>query len=241
MKLPKIKQKYFLFPVIVLGIILAWLGFYDTGDKQSTGDGSRAKVIQVIDGDTFRINGDEKIRLLGIDAPEEGDCYYGQAQAALKELVEDKVVRLDKDIEEQDKYDRLLRYVILEKEAEDNLLVNDYLVRQGFAFDTSSSPNNRYRDLLSSAEEEAKREGRGLWLACDYAKTADLREQNNLPADPNCIIKGNISEKGFGKTYLIPGCDNYETVKIDKRKGEGYFCTESEAIKAGFKKATNCP
>jgi len=68
-----------------------------------------------------------------------------------------------------------------------------------------------------------------------------LREKDSGPSDPECIIKGNISEKGYGKTYLIPGCDNYKNVKIDQRKGEKYFCTEEEAFEAGFRKATNCP
>ena len=145
------------------------------------------------------------------------------------------------DISEKDKYDRLLRYVILEREGEDNLFVNDYLVRQGLAIDIGIPPDNRYRDLLSSAGEEAKRERRGLWGKCETKEVLSLREEDSVPQDPNCNIKGNISEKGYGKTYLIPGCDNYKSVKIDLRKGEQYFCTEQEALDAGFRKATNCP
>lgn len=198
-------------------------------------------VSEVIDGDTVKLKDGTRVRLIGIDSPEKGSCYYEESRAELKRLIEGKVARLDKDITDKDRYDRLLRYIILEKEGEDNLFINDYLVRQGMAFDISSPPDNRYRDLLSSAEEEAKRERRGLWANCDYEKTADLREKDSLPENPNCNIKGNISEKGYGKTYLIPGCDNYKTVKIDTKKGEQYFCSEQEAIQAGFRKAANCP
>jgi len=114
-------------------------------------------------------------------------------------------------------------------------------VRQGLAIDIGIAPDNRYRDLLSSAGEEAKRERRGIWENCDRDEALSLREEDSLPQDPSCNIKGNISEKGYGKTYLIPGCDNYNSVKIDTRKGEQFFCTEEEAVTAGFRKATNCP
>ena len=195
----------------------------------------------ITDGDTFKINNNTRIRLLGIDAPEKNECYYQESRQALIDLIEHKEIKLEKDITDKDRYDRWLRYAILIKKNEDNMLVNDYMVRQGYAITTSIAPDNRYRDLLSTAQEKAKKNNLGLWAACDYETENPLREQDSGPTNPDCIIKGNISEKGFGRTYLIPGCDNYNTVKIDTRKGEAYFCTEEEAIQAGFRKATNCP
>ncbi|MFH1890856.1 MAG: thermonuclease family protein, partial [Candidatus Kuenenbacteria bacterium] len=84
-------------------------------------------VESVIDGDTFwtEINVDKKadetdnnsgsvkVRFYNIDAPEKGECYYEESRQALIDLIQGKYVRLIKDISEQDKYDRLLRYVIL--------------------------------------------------------------------------------------------------------------------------------
>jgi micrococcal nuclease len=207
---------------------------------QNLPDG-KVYVAEVIDGDTFKLQNGTKVRLIGIDTPEKGECYYEEARDELRKLIGGKIVRMDKDISDKDKYDRLLRYIILEREGEDNLFINDYLVRQGLAVDIGIAPDNRYRDLLSSAREEAKRERRGLWVNCDQKETLSLREEDSLPEDPSCNIKGNISEKGYGKTYLIPGCDNYKSVKIDLRKGEQYFCTEQEALSDGFRKATNCP
>jgi len=121
-------------------------------------------------------------------------------------------------------------------------LVNSHIVRLGYARAVASPPDNRYRDLLISAQEEALRENRGLWQACDYEdELSDRREKDDQPPGPDYIIKGNISTRGFGKTYLLPGCDNYKTVKIDFSKGERYFLTEADAVEAGFRKATNCP
>ena len=201
-------------------------------------------VKEVIDGDTIKIADNIRIRLIGINSPDRGECYYEEARVFAKELLEGKKVRLEKDISGEDIYNRLLRYVVLLNDEPEgsNLLINDYLVRQGYAQSVASPPDNRYRDLLSSAQEEAIRENRGLWDECDYKRENEgLREQDSPPPSSDCIIKGNISEKGYGKVYLIPGCDNYNLTKIDTRKGESYFCTEKEAEAAGFRKATNCP
>jgi len=230
----------FLFSVFF--ILVGFLGGLTAAKKQNLNN--IFVVKEVIDGDTIKIDDNIRIRLIGINAPDKGECFYQEARDFTKKLLEGKEVRLEKDISGKDVYNRLLRYVVLlatDPEG-DNLLINDYLVREGYAQTVASPPDNRYRDLLSSAQEEAIRDGRGLWEECDYERENEgLREQNNLPQDPKCIIKGNISEKGYGKTYLFQGCDNYNLTKIDFRKGESYFCTEEEAEAAGFRKATNCP
>lgn len=52
-----------------------------------------------------------------------------------------------------------------------------------------------------------------------------------------CNIKGNISGE---KIYHLPGCTSYEKTTIDESKGEKWFCSEKEAIDAGWRKAKNC-
>jgi micrococcal nuclease len=234
--------------IVITMTILGFFGIYFVAtlvdvpeDITEDVSGEGIRVLSVIDGDTFKIEDNVRVRLIGIDTPERGDCYYDEATEELRNLIEGKVVKLDKDISDTDRYDRLLRYVVIEREGEDNLFVNDHMIRNGFAFDISSAPDNRYRDMFSSASEIAKRERLGLWNVCEYEEVVKLGETDSGPTDPDCIIKGNISEKGYGKTYLIPNCDNYNTVKIDTKKGESYFCTEEEAEDAGFRKATNCP
>jgi micrococcal nuclease len=201
-----------------------------------------AQVSFVIDGDTIVLENNQRVRLLGLDTPEKNECFYSEARDYLISLVDGETVRLEKDLTDMDKYDRLLRYVILPSDDKDDILVNELLVRNGYALTLSISPDIRYRDLFSSAQEEAKREQRGLWGVCgDLPETNEAREQDSDPPSEECNIKGNISEKGFGKTYLFPGCDNYNTVKIDPRKGEQYFCSTQEAAAAGYRQATNCP
>ncbi|KKU14703.1 MAG: Micrococcal nuclease-like protein nuclease [Candidatus Jorgensenbacteria bacterium GW2011_GWA2_45_9] len=221
----------------------------DTGGPVGANvDSGLVEVGKVIDGDTFVLEDGTKVRLIGIDAPEEAECYFEESSSYLKWIIAGKNIKLEKDISGADEYGRLLRYAIVPSSdaAEDNLLVNEALVRDGFARRKQSPPDNRYRDLLAAAEAEAKKNERGLWKECaailDVSSGAnEEREIDTPPPSPECVIKGNISEKGYGKTYLVPGCDNYEKTKIDTRKGEQYFCSESDAVAGGFRKAENCP
>lgn len=115
------------------------------------------KVSRVIDGDTIKLKTGESLRYIGIDTPESG-CFAAEATAKNKELVEGKEVRLEKDVSETDKYDRLLRYVYI-----DDILVNDYLVRNGYAHVATFPPDVKYQDQFLEAEREARENNRGLW------------------------------------------------------------------------------
>ena len=63
-----------------------------------------SQVSKVIDGDTITLENGEKVRLIGIDTPERGQCYYKEAKLRLTELVLNKKVELEKDITNRDKY-----------------------------------------------------------------------------------------------------------------------------------------
>ncbi len=124
-----------------------------------------ATVERVIDGDTFVLTSGEKVRYIGIDAPEitgpqrkTAECFGVEASEANKKLLEGKEVKLEKDSSETDKYQRLLRYVYL-----GDIFVNDYLVRNGYAEAVSFPPDVKYQKILAEAEQEAKRENRGIW------------------------------------------------------------------------------
>ena len=113
-------------------------------------------VIKVIDGDTIAIEGGAVIRYIGIDTPETVhpskpvQCFGVEASAKNKELVEGKRVRIEKDISEVDKYNRLLRYIWI-----GDVFVNDYLVRQGYAYASTYPPDVKYTDQFIKAQEEA--------------------------------------------------------------------------------------
>jgi endonuclease YncB( thermonuclease family) len=68
-------------------------------------------VTHVVDGDTIDLGNGERVRLVGIDTPEVGQCGYDEATAKMERLVLGKRVRLFESDEDRDRYDRLLRYV----------------------------------------------------------------------------------------------------------------------------------
>ena len=132
-------------------------------------------VTKVIDGDTFyiKINGaDVSVRMIGIDTPETVDprravgCFGKKASEETKRLIEGKQVLLTKDITDTDKYNRLLRYVFLPISGGENLFINDYLVRQGFAKNSTYPPDVKYNDRFLAAEKEARENLRGMWQEC---------------------------------------------------------------------------
>lgn len=121
-------------------------------------------VVRVIDGDTIELETGEKVRYIGIDTPEtkhpsvDIECYGKEASDKNKELVEGKGVRLEKDVSETDKYNRLLRYIYI-----DNIFVNEYLVKEGFAKSSSYPPDIKHQDQLKEAEKYARENNKGLW------------------------------------------------------------------------------
>ena len=129
-----------------------------------------ARVLRVIDGDTILVEvggREERVRYIGVDTPETvapdrpPGCFGPEASAANAALVEGKVVQLERDVSDRDRFGRLLRYVYV-----DGTLVNDELVRDGYATATTFPPDVRENARLRSREREARHAGRGLWSAC---------------------------------------------------------------------------
>ena len=205
------------------------------------------RVVRVVDGDTIEveINGKtEPVRYIGIDTPETVDprkpvqCFGVEASKKNKELVEGKLVRLEKDITDLDKYKRLLRYVWL-----GDTLINQELVMQGYAKSYSYPPDIKYQDKFVAAEKKAREDKLGLWTACASVTapvTLATPAAQAATANPSCTIKGNISAAGE-KIYHLQGCSSYAKTTIDESRGERWFCSEQEAQSAGWRRALNCP
>jgi len=121
----------------------------------------RAKVTAVIDGDTIEIEGRERVRYIGIDTPEIDECYGPEATKANRELVEGKEVILIRDVENQDKYNRLLRYVIA-----DGRFVNAELVRLGYAEARFYGESVMFQQVLTLFGRYAMEQKVGLWGQC---------------------------------------------------------------------------
>ncbi len=129
-----------------------------------------------IDGDTITVqaaNGRrESVRLVGIDTPETGqgsralECYGPEASDFTAGLLSGiDTVWLEQDIEDRDRYDRLLRYVWFERNGQ-VYLANEAIIRSGAAERFRDTPNRRYVDQLVAAETFARDHEYGQWGAC---------------------------------------------------------------------------
>ena len=78
-----------------------------------------------------------------------------------KELVEGKTISMRKDVSETDRYKRLLRYIWV-----GDIFVNEYLAREGFAYQATFPPDVAYVELFHKAVEEARTNNKGLWSSC---------------------------------------------------------------------------
>jgi len=157
----KIKyQKFVVFAVIAILVIGYALYFYQTRDMVE----EYAVVKRVIDGDTILLDNGYRVRYIGIDTPEtvhpekKVECFGKQASDKNRELVEGKKIKLIKDISNTDKYGRLLRYVYV-----DEIFVNDYLVKNGYAYTSTYLPDIKYLKQFKQSEKEARKNQSGLW------------------------------------------------------------------------------
>jgi endonuclease YncB( thermonuclease family) len=194
---------------------------------------------KVIDGDTIRIHG-AKIRLHGIDAPEsaqvckaEGKSYRcgTSATLALARRIAGKPVSCDE--RDKDRYGRIV--AVCHAGGGD---LNAWLVSEGLAL-----AYRRYSTDYVDQEQAAQEAKRGLWRG-EFVKPWQWRKGKRMASEKvadaapgKCRIKGNISRKGK-KIYHTPGGRYYAATKINEGKGERWFCSESEAKDAGWRRSS---
>ncbi len=132
--------------------------------QRKAGDGF-VRITKVNDGDTVTvlINGrEERVRLIGIDAPEVDQEPWGRrARRRLQDIIRktEKTVRLEFDMDERDRYGRLLAYLW----TKNGRLINEEMVRAGYAVIYTIPPNVKYVERLKDAQKTAKDKKKGIW------------------------------------------------------------------------------
>ena len=142
-------------------------------------------VKKVLDGDTIELDDGRKIRYIGINSPEYGEKFYNEAKALNENLVLNKKVNLEFDVQTIDKYGRLLAYV-----WSNNVLINRELVLKGLAISETIQPNVKYQDLILEAQKQAQSNCEGLWenLCKNTKETSCIKISKifpNAPGDDN--------------------------------------------------------
>lgn len=127
----------------------------------------KTKVTEVIDGDTIKLkydNKEETVRLILIDTPETKDAkkcvqlFGPEATEFTKKQLLGKEVKVELDLEERDKYGRLLAYVYLNE-----VMFNQILIEKGLARVTVYKPNVLHEKILKETEAASKKKKVGIW------------------------------------------------------------------------------
>jgi len=153
------------------------------------------KVSRVLDGDTIEIEGGERVRYLGINAPESGQPFSTEATRENERLVAGRAVNLEFDVQTQDRYGRLLAYIWL-----GNTLINREIVKNGYAVIETIQPNVKYQDSILAVQQEARDACRGLWAGlCSQKSEGSCIKIANINAD----APGNDNENKNGEWIEI--------------------------------------
>ena len=189
------KRQIFFLVFLVIILIAINYNFLDRQIDNFLSESEYAHVTRIIDGDTVEIDDNESVRLLGINTPERGEKYYGEATEFLSSLILNKTVKLEFTNDRYDKYDRILAYIFLEDEN-----INIKIVENGFGNYYFYSGEDKYSDDLEEA-----------WDKCI---------NNNLNL---CEVSTNICAKCINaeSNYIINICSFSCDISGWEIKGEG--------------------
>jgi micrococcal nuclease len=200
-------------------------------------------VVDVVDGDTLLVRTVEEaltVRLIGVDAPERShpskpkEFLADEAAGALSSLCKGKTVRMERGDEDVDRHGRLLRYVFLA--SPDGRLVNREMIRQGYA-----RVYRRFRFAreaeFSEAEEEARKEEKGIWQDKGMAEVRWLQQHGAhavsvlpLSGDRYAVVFGGMVKAGVRPERLAKTVQDVLRWRAENSDRE----FENAARKGGF-------
>lgn len=160
---------------------------------------SDRRVTEVIDGDTFKTNRGETVRLLGINTPEIGDPGGDIARDILGLMILGRKITLQGDVSDTDAYHRILRHVY-----QDGKNINAELVRRGYAETRFYPPDTAHAAEFRELEKNAVRNRCGLWaLVVFQIPDTSATAKGNRPVAP--VIGHQDAGKYYNQTMTVQG------------------------------------
>lgn len=168
------------------------------GEKNANSEGKKSILItKVIDGDTIQTDTGNKVRYIGINTAEKGQPFYNEARKLNEDLVLNKKVNLEFDVQNIDKYGRLLAYVFAgNSDGTNDVFVNLEIIKKGLAVSETIQPNVAHQEEFLIAQKNARENCLGIWKGlCENKKdTLGNKTENcvkiisinaNAPGDDN--------------------------------------------------------
>jgi micrococcal nuclease len=195
-----------------------------------------AELVRVTDGDTInvRLNGQtEPVRLILIDTPETHDpndppeCYGQEATDYLTWLLSlGGDLYLETDVSDRDRYDRLLRYAWLDFGGGEVYLVNEAMVRSGYAALYTYPPDVQYVDQIREAQTFARERGLGLWSGCTTDAEGDTNElrgaqgiaSQSQPQAPVQQVQSGNCDPSYPDTCIPPSPPDLDCGDVSARR-----------------------
>lgn len=207
------RLRHYIAAVLLVPVILLIRFYVQTGEHHP----GFYTVVRVIDGDTVELSGGDRLRLLGIDAPEHGEPYYDSAKIYLTQAVMGKQVRVEFGSRRRDGYGRLLGYIYM-----DTVLVNAEMLRHGYAWMYLFPDNMNDGQMLRSL------------YAAQRAALADTSGVWRLPVFmPEAYYVGNARSMRFHR----PECSSVQGMS---EANKVIFNTREEAAFEGYSPCRNC-
>lgn len=116
-----------IFVTVVVVMVLILRLVEEIGPEGRPGD--RFVVVRIIDGDTMELQGGDRLRLLALDTPEEGELFYAEASQLTTRLSLGRMAQIEFANRRRDKYGRLLGYLYI-----DSLFVNKIVIDSGYGY-----------------------------------------------------------------------------------------------------------
>ena len=220
----KEKEKY---KLLLSGLLLLLLAInYPLLDKELTEwlvDYEVGYVERIVDGDTVIVNG-TSVRLLGINTPEKGEIFYGEAKEFLESKIGLKMIRMKAGKEDTDRYGRKLRYVFY-----DGKNVNVEIVREGYGNFYFPSGKDKYYSEFVNSWESCLDAGKNICekskacAECITLKRLDVKSQEVVISnrcEKPCDLKGWTLKDEGRKIFVFPEFVLKTDVKILVGEGE---------------------
>lgn len=213
----KLRRYSWIAAALVVATAVSYRYVEKIGHEAVGNESSRFSVKRVLDGDTVELTGGDKLRLLSIDTPEDGERFHDEAKNLLAKLTRGKDARVEYADTRRDKYGRLLGYLYID----DTLFVNQVMIDSGLAYVYLFKDNDRDRSevrRLIDAQKQAIERKVAL-----FGLTYEREEYY-------------IANQSSFRLHR-PGC---ESVADIKPKNSRRFATREEGIAEGLSPCRNC-